>query len=67
MKCIRCAGGELGPGADVDKVRAATRLLQSKRPDFQIDERPINDLSKTALMDDIVYTIALTAIQATQV
>ena len=28
--------------------------------------RPVNDLSREALVDDIVYTIALTAIQATQ-
>ena len=28
--------------------------------------KPVNDLSRGALVDDIVYTIALTAIQATQ-
>jgi len=119
--------GESGSGADVDKVRAATKLAQSKRPDLLIDgplqydaafmpdvakakapaskvagratvfifpdlntgnttykavqrsanvlsvgpmlqglRRPVNDLSRGALVDDIVYTIALTAIQATQ-
>jgi phosphate acetyltransferase len=29
-------------------------------------KRPVNDLSRGALVDDILYTIALTAIQATQ-
>lgn len=119
--------GESGTGADVDKVRAATKLAQSKRPDLLIDgplqydaafmpdvakvkapdskvagratvfifpdlntgnttykavqrsanvlsvgpmlqglRRPVNDLSRGALVEDIVYTIALTAIQATQ-
>jgi phosphate acetyltransferase len=29
--------------------------------------KPVNDLSRGALVDDIVYTIALTAIQAAQV
>jgi phosphate acetyltransferase len=125
---ISYSTGESGSGADVDKVRAATKLAQSKRPDLLIDgplqydaafmpdvaktkapnspvagratvfifpdlntgnttykavqrsanvisvgpmlqglRRPVNDLSRGALVDDIVYTIALTAIQATQV
>ncbi len=29
--------------------------------------KPVNDLSRGALVEDIVYTIALTAIQATRV
>jgi phosphate acetyltransferase len=28
--------------------------------------KPVNDLSRGALVDDIVYTVALTAIQASQ-
>jgi phosphate acetyltransferase len=125
---ISYSTGESGSGADVEKVRAATKLAQAKRPDLLIDgplqydaafmpdvaktkapnspvagratvfifpdlntgnttykavqrsanvisvgpmlqglRRPVNDLSRGALVDDIVYTIALTAIQATQV
>jgi phosphate acetyltransferase len=125
---ISYSTGESGSGTDVDKVRAATKLAQSQRPDLLIDgplqydaafmpdvaktkapdspvagratvfifpdlntgnttykavqrsanvisvgpmlqglRRPVNDLSRGALVDDIVYTIALTAIQATQV
>lgn len=117
---------ESGSGADVDKVREATRIAKEKRPDLLIDgplqydaaaiadvaekkapdspvagratvfifpdlntgnttykavqrsanvisigpmlqglKRPVNDLSRGALVEDIIYTIALTAIQAT--
>lgn len=124
---ISYSTGTSGSGADVEKVKEATRLAQEKRPDLIIDgplqydaaimedvarskapnspvagkatvfifpdlntgnttykavqrsadlvsigpmlqgmRKPVNDLSRGALVDDIVYTIALTAIQATQ-
>lgn len=124
---ISYSTGNSGQGADVEKVKEATRIAQEKRPDLLIDgplqydaavmkdvakskapnskvagqatvfifpdlntgnttykavqrsadlvsigpmlqgmRKPVNDLSRGALVDDIVYTIALTAIQATQ-
>lgn len=124
---ISYSTGTSGKGADVDKVREATRIAQEKRPDLVIDgplqydaaimenvaaskapnspvagkatvfvfpdlntgnttykavqrsadlvsigpmlqgmRKPVNDLSRGALVDDIVYTVALTAIQAAQ-
>lgn len=124
---ISYSTGESGSGADVDKVREATRIAKEKRPDLVLDgplqydaaaiadvaaskapdspvagkatvfifpdlntgnttykavqrsanvisigpmlqgmKRPVNDLSRGALVEDIVYTIALTAIQAGQ-
>ena len=117
--------GTSGQGDDVEKVREATELARTRRPDILIDgpmqydaasvesvakskapdspvagratvfifpdlntgnttykavqrsagvvsvgpmlqglRKPVNDLSRGALVDDIVYTIALTAIQA---
>ncbi|GAA5140360.1 phosphate acetyltransferase [Thalassotalea piscium] len=122
---ISYSTGTSGHGADVEKVKLATKLAQDKRPDLIIDGplqydaaimenvaktkapnspvagqanvfifpdlntgnttykavqrsadlvsigpmlqgmgKPVNDLSRGALVDDIVYTIALTAIQA---
>ncbi|MFA9500393.1 phosphate acetyltransferase [Mannheimia sp. E30BD] len=124
---ISYSTGTSGSGADVEKVKEATRIAQEKRPDLVIDgplqydaaimedvarskapnspvagkatvfvfpdlntgnttykavqrsadlvsigpmlqgmRKPVNDLSRGALVDDIIYTIALTAIQATQ-
>jgi len=124
---ISYSTGSSGSGSDVEKVREATQIARSKRPDLAIDgpmqydaasvasvgrqkapdspvagranvfvfpdlntgnttykavqrsanvvsvgpmlqglRKPVNDLSRGALVDDIVYTIALTAIQAVQ-
>jgi phosphate acetyltransferase len=124
---ISYSTGESGSGADVDKVREATRIAKAKRSDLPLDgplqydaasmadvaatkapdspvagratvfifpdlntgnttykavqrsanvisigpmlqglRRPVNDLSRGALVEDIVYTIAITAIQAGQ-
>ncbi len=41
-------------------------LLFLIAPVLQGLNKPVNDLSRGALVDDIVYTIALTAIQAAQ-
>jgi len=117
--------GESGPGADVDKVRAATGLVRARDPDLLVEgpiqydaavdpsvastkmrdspvagratvlifpdlntgnntykavqrtggaiaigpvlqglRKPVNDLSRGALVEDIVNTVAITAIQA---
>jgi phosphate acetyltransferase len=122
---ISYSTGTSGIGADVEKVKEATRIAKERRPDLLIDgplqydaatvesvgkqkspnslvagqanvfifpdlntgnttykavqrsanvisvgpmlqglRKPVNDLSRGALVDDIVYTIALTAIQA---
>jgi phosphate acetyltransferase len=124
---ISYSTGASGTGADVEKVKEATRIAKEKRPDILLDgplqydaatvesvgkqkspdskvagqanvfifpdlntgnttykavqrsanvisvgpmlqglRKPVNDLSRGALVDDIVYTIALTAIQAAQ-
>ena len=122
---ISYSTGQSGSGADVDKVRAATHMIQQTQPELTVDgplqydaattasvaqskapdsavagqatvlifpdlntgnttykavqrsanvisigpmlqglAKPVNDLSRGALVEDIVYTIALTAIQA---
>jgi phosphate acetyltransferase len=122
---ISYSTGDSGQGADIDKVRRATEIAQSRRPDLCLDgplqydaavipdvarkkapespvagkatvlvfpdlntgnttykavqrsarvisigpmlqglAKPVNDLSRGASVEDIIYTIALTAIQA---
>jgi phosphate acetyltransferase len=122
---ISYSTGESGSGADVEKVRKATEIARSMRPDLLLDgplqydaaaiaevaatkapdspvagnatififpdlntgnttykavqrsanlisigpvlqglRKPVNDLSRGALVDDIIYTIAVTAIQS---
>lgn len=122
---ISYSTGESGGGADVEKVREATAIAKSLRPDILLDgplqydaaaiagvaatkapdspvagratvfvfpdlntgnttykavqrsanltsigpvlqglRKPVNDLSRGALVDDIIYTIAVTAVQA---
>lgn len=124
---ISYSTGQSGSGADVEKVRKATEIAKTLRPDLLIDgplqydaastadvaakkapgspvagratvfvfpdlntgnttykavqrsanlvsigpmlqglRKPVNDLSRGALVDDIIYTIAVTAIQAAQ-
>ena len=50
-----CASGPLGR----EHVLSIGPMLQGLR-------KPVNDLSRGASVDDITYTIALTAIQASQ-
>ncbi|MFC3606636.1 phosphate acetyltransferase [Stutzerimonas tarimensis] len=122
---ISYSTGSSGSGAEVEKVKEATRIAQERRPDLPVDgplqydaasvpsvgkqkapdskvagqatvfvfpdlntgnttykavqrnancisvgpmlqglAKPVNDLSRGALVDDIVFTIALTALQA---
>ncbi len=124
---ISYSTGKSGSGADVEKVREATRIAHELRPDLLLDgplqydaaatadvaekkapgspvagratvfvfpdlntgnttykavqrsanvisigpmlqglRRPVNDLSRGALVEDIIYTIALTAVQSAQ-
>jgi phosphate acetyltransferase len=57
---------DLNTGNTTYKAVQRSADLISIGPMLQGMRKPVNDLSRGALVDDIVYTIALTAIQATQ-
>jgi phosphate acetyltransferase len=57
---------DLNTGNTTYKAVQRSADLVSIGPMLQGMGKPVNDLSRGALVDDIVFTIALTAIQATQ-
>lgn len=57
---------DLNTGNTTYKAVQRSANLVSIGPMLQGMRKPVNDLSRGALVDDIVYTIALTAIQATE-
>lgn len=57
---------DLNTGNTTYKAVQRSADLISIGPMLQGMRKPVNDLSRGALVDDIVYTIALTAIQASQ-
>lgn len=58
---------DLNTGNTTYKAVQRSANVVSIGPMLQGLQRPVNDLSRGALVDDIVYTIALTAIQAHEV
>jgi phosphate acetyltransferase len=58
---------DLNTGNATYKAVQRSANVVSIGPMLQGLRRPVNDLSRGALVDDIIYTIALTAIQAEQV
>lgn len=56
----------LSTGNTVYKAVQRSACLVSIGPMLQGMKKPVNDLSRGALVDDIIYTIAVTAIQAGQ-
>ncbi|MDX1590070.1 MAG: phosphate acetyltransferase [Oleiphilaceae bacterium] len=58
---------DLNTGNTTYKAVQRSANVVSIGPMLQGLRKPVNDLSRGALVDDIVYTIALTAIQARQV
>ena len=57
---------DLNTGNTTYKAVQRSAGVVSVGPMLQGLRKPVNDLSRGALVDDIVYTIALTAIQAAQ-
>ena len=57
---------DLNTGNTTYKAVQRSANVISIGPMLQGLKRPVNDLSRGALVDDIVYTIALTAVQASQ-
>ena len=57
---------DLNTGNTTYKAVQRSANVVSVGPMLQGLRRPVNDLSRGAMVDDIVYTIALTAIQAAQ-
>lgn len=58
---------DLNTGNTTYKAVQRSANLISIGPMLQGLKKPVNDLSRGALVDDIIYTIALTAIQAQQI
>ncbi len=57
---------DLNTGNTTYKAVQRSADLVSIGPMLQGMRKPVNDLSRGALVDDIVYTVALTAIQSSQ-
>jgi phosphate acetyltransferase len=57
---------DLNTGNTTYKAVQRSAALVSIGPMLQGLRKPVNDLSRGALVDDIVYTIALTAVQSAQ-
>lgn len=57
---------DLNTGNTTYKAVQRSANAVSMGPVLQGMRKPVNDLSRGALIDDIVYTIAITAVQATQ-
>lgn len=63
---LPCSSSDLNTGNTTYKAVQRSADLISIGPMLQGMRKPVNDLSRGALVDDIVYTIALTAIQSAQ-